>query len=81
MEIAGGIGQLAHLRGGRLDDAFMSVTDVDAPKPGESIEQVTSGGVAHEHALGAFQHGDALGFMRAVSADGVDKMVPVEGDE
>ena len=80
-KIAGGIGKLSHLRRRRLHHALMSIANVDAPQPGEGIQQLFAGGVPQEHAFGACQHRNAFRLMRAIGAHGMDEMLAIERDE
>ena len=81
MEVARRIGQARHLPGGRVDDALMPIAGVDAPEPGECVEQFLAVCVAQENALRGFEYGHASRFMRAIADDGMDQMFAIGFDE
>ncbi len=81
MEIAGRVGQLGQLVGGGFHDAVAAVADVDAPQARERVEQRMARGIAQEHAVRGFQHGDAARLVRTVVDDGVDQVLTIGFDQ
>ena len=80
-EVTCSIGQPAHLFGGRFDDALLPIADVDAPKPGERIEQLMSVNVGQPHSLTALQQSDATRLMPPERRQGMNQMIPIHVDE
>jgi hypothetical protein len=81
MKVAGGVGQAAHLFRGHAHDAFVTVARIDAPEPGEGVEQFVAFDVAQPRAASRFENGDAALFMRAQADDRMDQMLAVGFDE
>ena len=80
-EIAGGIGQLAHLACGGFDDAVVAIAGIDAPETGKAVYHLMARRIGDGRALGRFQHADAGLLMAAIGGDGVHKMSAVEFDK
>jgi hypothetical protein len=51
-----GVGQLAHLSGGRFHKTFLVVAKADAPKAGQGVEIILSPVIIDENAFAAFQY-------------------------
>src|SRR4029077_100164 len=80
-EIAGCVGKLAHLPGSGLDDALVPIAGIDAPEPGEPVNELVSGRVRHRRSLRRFQHLDAGSLVATVGGDRMYQMSPIELDE
>jgi hypothetical protein len=80
-EIAGGVRQLAHLLGGRLDDALVTIAGIDAPQASEAVDQLMAGGIGDDGALGRCQDARAGGLVAAIGRNRMHQMGAVEFDE
>ncbi|MNT53325.1 hypothetical protein D3C72_1904090 [compost metagenome] len=79
MKVAGGVGQATHLLGGGLHDAFLAVADVDAPQPGEGIEQFVAAGVGQPCATARRQHRGAALLVHAPGRHRMDQVCAIGG--
>ena len=77
-EVAGGVGQLAQLRGGGLHHAFLAVADVHAPQAGEGVQQFVALSVGEPGTARAGQQQRAACFVLAPGGNGVDEVRAVE---
>ncbi|MCY1554713.1 hypothetical protein D9M68_913010 [compost metagenome] len=78
VEVACGVGQLAHLFGGGLHHALLSITHVHAPQAGKGVEQLLAFAVGQPDALGAGEDVGAALFVHAPGRDGVDEVGAVQ---
>lgn len=78
VEIAGGVGQPAHLLGRGAYDALLPVADIDTPQAGEAIEQRLPLDVGQHGPLPGAEDGDAARLVTAQRNDGMDQMVVVK---
>jgi len=77
MEIAGGIGQTAHLFSGRRDHVLMAIARVDTPQAGKSVQKFISIGVGQKHPLARLHDRYTALFMRADRHHGMEVMSAV----
>ena len=77
-EVAGGVGQLAQLRGGGLHHALLAVADVHAPQAGEGVQQFVALSVGEPGTARAGQQQRAACFVLAPGGNGVDEVRAVE---
>ena len=80
-EVAGGVGQFAHLACGGFEDALVAVAGVDTPEPGEAVDQLVARRIGDGRPGRRFQHPDACGLMAAIGGNRMHQMGAVEFDE
>jgi hypothetical protein len=81
MEIAGGIGQAAHLFGRRFYHAFLAIADIDAPQAGKGVDHAPAVYIGQPHAVPAGQHACAMLLMAPERGDWVDQVIAVKVDQ
>ncbi len=81
VEVAGRVGKLAHLLGGRAHHALVAVTDVHAPQPRERVEQLAPIDVAQVGSVAGVEDGHPATLVRAEFGNRMDQVLAVQVDE
>ena len=81
VEIAGGIGQLAHLGGGGIDHGFVAIARIDAPETGEAVDQIAPLVIGDGGTFGMAQHAHAARLVALKRRYRMNQMAAIEFDQ
>ena len=80
-EVTRRIRQPTHLLGGCAHDAFLPVTDVDAPQTRECIQQLIAVTVAQKGAAPALEHRHAFALMLTKVRERMNQVFSIQSDQ